>query len=337
MVSIRDVAERAGVAISTVSKVLHHYPNISEATQEKVHAAIRELNYVPNSIAAALSSKKSGRIALLMDPKRQTAAIDQVFMQYLIGALDCVREQDMEAVTIFFSMLDNMDVDDIIRYLMSLNISGFIVFNMSREDKKIRDLIDREEFPAVLVDAPIEGEKITCVGIDHEQAQYDVARKTIIDNIQYLPEDHGPQSVLYIAGNGNGYVTADRTKGMRRLAAELELSLTVRYGDYSEKKARDITMAAGRDRDVIVCASDLMAIGAMNALREMDIFHPVCGYDEITLMGYVGKQMNTVKQDFYEIARTAVIEVKRLMEGETGRKVVVPHTLVRLEYLDIIR
>ena len=53
--------------------------------------------------------------------------------------------------------------------------------------------------------------------------------------------------------------------------------------------------------DIIICASDMMAIGAMRALTEMDIFRPVCGFDGISLMGYAGKQMNTVKQNFYDI------------------------------------
>ena len=57
MVSIKDVARHAGVAISTVSKVLNHYPNVSMETREKVNKAIQELNFVPNAVAAALSSK----------------------------------------------------------------------------------------------------------------------------------------------------------------------------------------------------------------------------------------------------------------------------------------
>lgn len=65
MVSIKDVAKRAGVAISTVSKVLNHYPNVSEETKRKVNEAVEELNFVPNSVAAALSSKQSGRVAIL--------------------------------------------------------------------------------------------------------------------------------------------------------------------------------------------------------------------------------------------------------------------------------
>ena len=75
----------------------------------------------------------------------------------------------------------------------------------------------------------------------------------------------------------------------------------------------------------------------MNALIDMDIFRPVCGFDGITLMGYVGKQMNTVKQDFYSISSRAVEEVKRLMDGEAGRQVVMPHSIVKMYYKDIIR
>ena len=79
-----------------------------------------------------------------------------------------------------------------------------------------------------------------------------------------------------------------------------------------------------------------MAIGAMKALMDMDIFRPVCGFDGIILMGYVGKQMNTVKQNFAEVAAEGVRELNRLLNGSTGRKVRLPHTLVRMKYEDII-
>lgn len=57
MVSIKDVARHAGVAISTVSKVLNNYPNVSEETKKRVNESVKELNFLPNSVAAALSSK----------------------------------------------------------------------------------------------------------------------------------------------------------------------------------------------------------------------------------------------------------------------------------------
>lgn len=336
MVSIRDVAKHAGVAISTVSKVLHNYPNISEDTRTKVNTAIRELGYIPNSIASALSSKNSGRIAFLMDPKRQTQAIDQVFMQYLLGAIDCAKEMDLDAVTLFFSMLEGMDVTAMTRYFLAQNITGIVIFGMTKSDSTIMELVETGTFSSVLIDVPYTNEKTSSISIDHRKAQYDVARETILDNIPKLENDHGPQKILYISGNESGYVTAPRLEGMKSLAEELKLDLTIVNGHFSEKNARDLTFKYGADMDVIVCASDLMAIGAMNALIDMDIFHPVCGFDGITLMGYVGKQMNTVKQDFYSIAHHAVEELSRLMQGESGREITMPHSLVRMYYKDII-
>ena len=79
-----------------------------------------------------------------------------------------------------------------------------------------------------------------------------------------------------------------------------------------------------------------MAIGAMKALIEMDIFRPVCGFDGIILMGYVGKQMNTVHQDFEGISAKAMEELQKLINGDKGKNVITPYTLERMKYMDII-
>lgn len=328
MVSIKEVAKHAGVAISTVSKVLNGYPNISEDTREKVQKAIKELNYIPNSIASALSSKQFGRVALILNLQRQTQAIDQIFMQYLAGALDTARERGMEVVTIFTTMLEGMSAEEITRYFLSQSISGVIVFGLSKEDKEMQQLLKEQRFAFVVVDAPMVNERTSSVSIDHEQAQYDVAKKTVLDD--------NCRHVLYIAGRKDGYVTEQRLNGMKRLVEELGLTMLMRHGDFSELAARNIALKYAKNKDVVVCASDLMAIGAMNALIDMDIFRPVCGFDGITLMGYVGKQMNTVRQDFYAIASCAVEEIQRIMNGGEGQQIVMPHSIVKMYYQDII-
>ena len=124
-----------------------------------------------------------------------------------------------------------------------------------------------------------------------------MAKKTVVDN--------KCKSVLYIAGKENGYVTEERLKGIRRLAEEMDLELLVREGDFSERKAREITFHDAKEKDVLVCASDLMAIGAMRALTEMDIFRPV-------------------------------EELHYLLNGGEGRKRILDYQIVRMQYLDII-
>ena len=328
MVSIKDVAKHAGVAISTVSKVLNNYPNVSEATKIKVNKAVAELNFVPNSVAAALSSKQAGRVALLININVETNAIDEIDLRYITGALNKAMELNLDVITLFFFMFQNKTAEEIARYLESQSIAGVIIYGMSKEDKVLHKLIAMGKFKCVVIDAPFVNENTSCVGVDHKQAQIDVARKTI--------EENKSKRILYIAGKRNGYVTDERIKGMEELVKEKNLTMMIRNGEFSELQARNITLKYAKNKDVVICASDLMAIGAMKALIEMDIFRPVCGFDGIVLMGYVGKQMNTVRQDFAEISSKAMEELHRLLNGETGRNVVVDHTLVRLKYEDII-
>lgn len=329
MVSIKDVAKHANVAISTVSKVLNDYPNISQETREKVNKSIDELGYVPNSIASALSSKKAGRVAVLINLSTQTKAIDEIGMQYLSGAISEAKELGMDVITVFFSMIEGKTDKEIERYLHSQSIDGLVIFGISKDSKDLISLINKKKFKTVVVDAPFVNSVTSSIWVNQEQAQYDVAKKTI--------EGHDVKKILYIAGKKNGFVTEERIRGIQKFAKDKGMGLEIVDGDFSELKARNIIIEHAEDYDVIVCASDLMAIGAMKALVDLDIFHPVCGFDGITLMGYVGKRMHTVDQNFHRIAKEAVKELSELLHGEKGRNVVLDYRLVRLEYKDIIR
>ncbi len=328
MSSIKDVARRAGVAVSTVSKALNGYPNVSEETRVRVNAAVRELNFTPNLLASALSSKKTGRVALLLNLNTDTQAVDEIDMQYLSGAISKAVERRLDVATFFFSMIRSRGASEIADYFRSQGIEGVIIYGMGKEDSVLRELIERKEFRIVAVDVPVVNETTSSIQIDHEQAQYEVARKTVLEN--------KGKSILYLSGRPDGYVTQERLAGILRLAAEEGLPLLIKSGDFSEKKARELTFRYASGYDVIVCASDLMAIGAMRALQEMDIFRPVCGFDGITLMCYAGMQMNTVKQDFHQISEAAMEEMGRLLEGGSGRRIVPDYQIVRMKYQDVL-
>lgn len=328
MVSIRDVAKEAGVAISTVSKVLNHYPNVSENTRQKVNSAIEKLGFVPNSIASALSSKKTGRMALLLDVNRHVQKVDEIPMQYIVGAINRAKEINVDIITVFFTMIQEMNMEEIIRYFQSQSIEGLIICGLSKQDTILHKLIKSGKFKVVLIDAPVMSENTSSIHVDNMLAQYEVAKNFITETKS--------KKILYISGKKNGYVSDQRMQGMKKLAQESGLSLFTRVGNFSELEARKITMQYAKKKDAIICASDLMAIGAMKALIDMDIFRPVCGFDGIGLMGYAGKQMHTVRQDFQKIAATAVEELSRLMDGECGRDIIMPHELIRIQYLDVI-
>lgn len=329
MASIKDVARKAGVAISTVSKVMNGYPGVSADMRKRVDEAVSELNFTPNAAASALSSKQSRRIAIFLNFTEKYQAADEIEMQYLAGAIHRARALKLNVVTLFSSMWEDKDPEEVINYLKAQGVEGIIVYRMARQDNLCRKVVDSGQFKVVVMEAAIEAENISCVCLDQKQAQYDVAKKTILEN-------ENCSRVLYIAGRKDSFVTGPRIEGIKALAEDLELELTIVYGDFSEKKARELTFAYADRADVFVCGSDLMAIGAMRALMDMDIFRPVCGFDGLTLMGYAGKQMNTVRQDFFGMSVSAVEELYGLMHGEKGRKLVPDYELVRMKYQDVI-
>lgn len=328
IVTIADVAKRAGVANSTVSKVLKNYAKVSEETRSKVLDAVAELHYVPNSMASALSSKKFDRVALYIYINDQNQSIDEINMLYLLGAFAKAQKHNLDFITIFNSMVAGMNKDELVHYLYSQSVSSLVIYGLNKEDTIIHKIINEQIFKCVVVDAPIVNESTSSVEVDHLNGQYEVAKKLVDKN--YL------HAIMYLAGKKNGYVTDSRLAGIKKLQDEYSLDVSVFFADFSEKKAAEIVMENGTDVDGIVCASDLMAIGAVHALKQLDIFRPCCGYDGIRLMGYAGKEIYTCKQDFYHISEVAIDEIVELIRGGVGRSVKLDYKIVRIKYEDVI-
>lgn len=330
MSSMLDVAKRAGVGVSTVSKVLNNYENVSQETKDKVMKAVEELNYVPNAVASALSSKKNKRIGVVVFINNKRQAIDEINMQYLFGTFEEANSLKLEIVTVFSSVFENMSKIEMIQYFKSLSVQGLIVYGLHKEQTDFTEMIHEQHFYSVLVDVPIQNEKTSYVMVDHQTAQYKLA-KYMIES-----QPHAVRNVLYLAGRRDGYVTDLRLQGVVDACLESDINLNAQYADFSERKAIELTKAYGMDADIIICASDLMAIGSINALKEMDIFRPVCGYDGIKLLGYVKYHIQTVKQDFFSIAKRAVQEYSHLIEAQSSQGILMDYEITRIGYDDVI-
>ena len=321
MVSIKDVAKHAGVAISTVSKVLNNYPNISESTRKKVNQAVQELNFVPNSVAAALSSKQAGRVALMIDLNVKTQAIDEMAMRYISGAITKAMELNLDVITLFVFMFQDKTVEELIRYLKSQSITGIIVYGLAEDHELLQELVERECFKCVVVDGNNVSENTSSVSIDHKRAQYQVAEEML--------KKTKAKKILYISGDEHSYVTKTRMMGIQELAQDQGLQVESFYANFSENGAKRIVLEKGNGYDAVVCASDLMAVGAKNALIELGLDLPVCGFDGISLMKYYGKDIYSIGQNFSEISAMAMSELHRLMGGNEGRNIEMEYSLIK--------
>ena len=326
MPTIDDVARVAGVSKGTVSKVLKNYPTISETTREKVLRVVKELGYIPNVMASGLSSKCSRRIALYVYINDEVQAIDEINMRYLFGAFQMAKEMSLELVTCFNDSLQHLTKEEYEAYFRSIGTEVVVVFGLNKDDEKMHYLLKHSNLKFVLIDAPIYDDKKSCVYIDHEQGQYDVA-KTVSTSFE---------QVLYLAGKKNGYVTDQRLLGMQRLQKDVGFEMDVLFADFSEKKAYDVIMDRGELYDTVVCASDLMAIGCLKAFKRKGIYRKLVGFDGITLMAYAAQNIVTCKQDFTMLGNKAIEEANRLLQDEKGREVIVPYVIGNIDYRDII-
>lgn len=329
MANMADVAKKAGVGVSTVSKVINNYENVSKETREKVLAAVEELDYVPNSIASALSSKNGRRLGLVVFINNQRQAIDEINMEYIFGAFEQALKYNLDIVTVFSSVLAGKSAKELNLHFKSLRIQSLVVYGLHKEEVEFEKFINMETLPTVVVDAPFEGKTTSSVMVDHQKAQYDITKKMI--------QDHEiVDKILYLAGRRDGFVTDLRLQGVVDASVEMGVELDAQYSDFSEKKAFALTKKYGKSSNLIVCASDLMAIGAVSALNEMDIFRPVCGFDGITLLGYIDYKITTVKQDFFAVSKRAIDEIIRLTQGEAGRSIVMDYEITQINYEDVI-
>lgn len=310
MIKIVDVAKRAGVSKGTVSKVLKDYKNISQDTRKKVLKAVKDLNFIPNKNASSLSSKNSNRIGIYLNINDKQQSIDEINMNLLLGSFKAGKELKYDLITIFESTIEGLEKEELVFYLKSLGLAGLVIFGINKNDKKIAYLIERNIFKIVVTDAVIFNDDTSCVLIDHEEAQYDVAKKTI--------RDIGGK-ILYLAGKKNGYVTDLRNKGMQKLIAETNLKCDFINADFSENKAYEIVLKNAKKYDYLICASDLMAIGAFKALKKLNIIKPISGFDGIKLLSYLEADIITVSQDFYLQGYLAIKEISRLLKGLKGR------------------
>lgn len=331
MATINDVAKKAGVGVSTVSKVLNNYAYVSDTTRKKVMDAVDALDYVPNTVASALSSKQNKRIAIVVFINNKRQAIDEINMQYLFGAFNRSKEYKYELVTIFSTMFEDKNKKELIQFFKSLQVQALIVYGLHKEQPHFKEMIEEDHFLSVVVDAPIVTKRTTSVMVDHLLAQYDIT-KQMIDGF----DGNHLRQILYLGGRQDGFVTELRLKGVLKAGQECGVDINVQFADFSERKAHDLCMKYGEKANIVVCASDLMAIGAIKALKEKDIFRPVCGYDGIKLLGYMNYRILTVCQDFFEISESAVDEAHRLFLGEEGRIKHIDYKIDRINYDDVI-
>lgn len=311
MATIKDVAKLAGVSVSTVSKTYNDYNEVSQQTKKKVLAAAEALNYLPNKSAVELSQGRRKYVGLIVKH-----SIQDEFLRMISGVHSKTEAYGYELViyTTQFIQSQKMSYVDFCRYH---SLIGAIVSGLDKADPYLQELT-ASETPCVLIDIELSGHKTAYVSTDNQAASYEVFK---------LLYDQGHRHICHITGSDDAEVTHKRKAGFLEGAKDHGMSpdeIIFRSGDWTEAGAYQTTkelLKAHPQITAIFAASDVMALGAMRAIREAGYTlgedFALVGFDGIKTLKYTTPPIGTVKQGLVQIGELACDILFQMDKGQS--------------------
>ena len=324
MVTIKDVAKRANVSITTVSRVINETEHsVSPETRERVLRAIQELGFSPNALARGLHRNETRTIGLIIPdisnpyyPSIVRGVEDEAQAQgYTIILANTYRSK--EKITKYLNVFREKRVDGII----------FTGGGVAR-DAADENFFEQSNIAAVVI-GKSRNAKLPSVQVNNVQA----AREAC----EYLIQK-GHKKIATITGPGNSITAVDRLEGyyqaLKHNGIEIREELIIQ-GNFefdSGYQAVDVLLEKDKDITAIFAHNDMMAIGAMKALAEKGLRVPddiaIIGFDNIPLSLYVTPGLSTVTVPVYEMGRTSMkILADLLAKVEVSRITTLPTKL----------
>ncbi|ACI18415.1 LacI family DNA-binding transcriptional regulator [Dictyoglomus thermophilum] len=323
MPSLKDVAKRAGVSPTTVSRVLNNRGYISEETRRKVYKAMEELNYQPNEIARALFKKRSYFLGLIIPD------ISHPFFAEITKYIEYYAYLKGYKVLICNSYLDGHKEKEYIKMLKRHQVDGIIMgsHTLNVEDYKSINL------PIVALDRYI-SEDIPCITSDNFTGAIMATKLLIERGCKYLAHISGPLELNTPANDRYyGFLKVVREKGIKHVVVETKLN-KFEIEEY-QKIIKDL-FEKHPQIDGIFASSDLIAA---TVIRMADRFKKnvpkdlkVVGFDDIGLASLLRPSLTTIRQDKDKMAQKLIEVLIDKIEGKNAEsKYILPISLIERE------
>ncbi len=318
-ISIRKVAEKAHVSISTVSRALNNSGYVSEATRARVQKVSRELGFRQNSIARSLRSKKSSFVGLLVPD------VSNEFFASLARAIEQSTHRSGYSLFLCNTMEDPDAENRYVESLLDHQVMGIILVSAGM---KRHPRILRENIPIVFVDrmgGDLDLPHRVIIESDNEKGGRLAAEALLARDAKRF---------LFLGDERNMHHMLKRQKGFletlvaRGVPKDSIHAVTV---PVSSMEARDKVkeVYASFRFDGIFCGTDTLAMGAMRGLEDMDLRIPadvqVIGFDGIRLGEFLAPPLSTMRQDIERMGRIAAESIVRLIQGDrSGETIILP-------------
>ena len=334
MVSIKDVARRCGVSVSTVSKALNGRGDVGESTKEQILEAAKELGYTANSAARALKTNRTYSIGIVFTDLSHSGFMHE----YFASMLNCFRmEAERRGYDITF-MSDSMGPTNTgyLKHAHARGLDGVAIICADFFDPKVQEVI-RSDLPVITLDHAFNNR--AAVLSDNMRGMESLVRYVY---------GKGHRRIAYIHGNQTA-VTENRLTGFYRACEALGLKIPDEYiaeCEYHEPvscyEATKRLLALPEGPTCILFPDDYAYIGGGNAIYEAGLRVPddisIAGYDGIHMAKMVSPKMTTWQQNTEDLGRIAAEQLieriehprttppkhitvqGRLLEGETVRQ-----------------
>lgn len=310
--TIRDIARFANVSRSTVSLALNNSPKVNHKTKKKIMKIVNEVGYQPNYIARSLVSKKSEAIVVIV-PEISHLFTDLFFAETLSGILDGLREKRYDLI-LHAADQEFIERKEYFKLFRQKRVDGGIFVGNLNTDYYIKEVVEAH-YPVCLVNNSILG--ISRVVADNVNGAYQA-----IEHLHQL----GHRRIGFIKGLDEVTAGVDRYLGFKwardKFSLDRDDKLVV-FGNFSEESGYDAMnqlLDLSEMPTAVFCTNDMMAIGAMKAVKERNLSIPedisVVGGDNNILSGYVDPQLTTIDQQMYEMGRKSVEMLFQIIQDE---------------------
>jgi LacI family transcriptional regulator len=299
-VSIRDVAQRAGVSIATVSRAVNHIPTVNADLAKRVWKAIDEVGYLPNTQARALVSGRSRMLGLIV------SEITNPFFPELVQEFENLAVAQGYEVLIGSTNYEPVRTESLIRRMLQRNVDGVAVMTFGIEEELVQKLVERE-FPLVFVDAGPDLPNIRVIKVDYGEG--------IRQGVQHLAA-LGHRQIVFISGPLRLRSAVARRDAFLKSMAELGLTVPAEHmieGQHTMEggiAAMAQVLSLDHLPTAIMCSNDMTAIGVLHALYRTPHKVPsdisVVGFDDIHLAQFMLPPLTTVQMSCRDLAHAAV-------------------------------
>lgn len=323
--TIRDVAAAAGVSRGTVSRALNGDRWVSPAAMAAVERAIKETGYRVNQHARSLATGRANSLAFLLTEPQQLLFSDPTFARLLRGAADALAKQGQTLIMLVAGTA--AEREHVMSYLTAGHVDGVLLIS-SHENEPLVERLLAERIPVVACGIPLgHARDVAWVSVDEEHAA-----RTMVAHLRAS----GRSRIATIAGPLDTPGGRYRLDGYRAEVADLGLGdELIGYGDYSAgsgERAMVELLERVPDLDAVFAANDLMAVGALRALRAAGRRVPedvaVGGFDDSGPATESVPSLTTMRQPFEAISAEMVSMLLGMVDGGRPKFVTIPAELV---------